>query len=112
MFLEVGLCVVEEVLKESPEEDGEGEEHEDAGHEPGGEGGLSVLPEQLPYQQWQTHKQDKQVQQRHRYLETQSPIAMTPDMEVWSRNRLGRQIWFLSSGRGHGRSLDSIIFSW
>jgi hypothetical protein len=63
-----------------------------------------VLPEQFPHQQWQTHQQDKQVQQRHQYLETQSPIATTPDMEVWSGNRLGRQIRFLYSGRGHGRS--------
>ena len=59
------LGIVEEVLEEPPEEDGEGEQHEDARHKPGGEGGFGVLSEQLPHQERETHKQDEQVEDGH-----------------------------------------------
>ena len=62
MFLHVGSRVVEQVLDQPPQEDGEGEQHEDAGHKPGREGGLSVFPEQLPHQQRQQDEEDDQVE--------------------------------------------------
>lgn len=69
VFLEVGLCVVEEVLDQPPEEDGEGEQHEDPRYKPGREGGLGVFPDQSPDEEREAHKQNEEVEHCHHYLQ-------------------------------------------
>ena len=52
------------MLDKAPEKDGECEQHEDAGHKPGREGGLGMFPDQSPDEEREADKQDQQVEHR------------------------------------------------
>lgn len=68
VFLKLWAGIVQEVLENSPEEYWESEQHEDASHKPGREGGVGVLPDQLPDEERETHEENKNIYHTHSHF--------------------------------------------
>ena len=68
------LCVVEEVLHESEQEDGEREENKYPGNEPHLELGLGILTIQTVNEQGQHDKEDQEIKYYHKRFTPRSPM--------------------------------------
>lgn len=75
MFLQVWFCIVEEVLHEPNQEDGEGEENEYPSHKPGLEVGLRMFSVEPVNEQGQHHKEDHEVEDYHEWFTPCSPLV-------------------------------------
>jgi hypothetical protein len=74
VFLQVWICVVEEMLHESSEEDGQGEENKYPGHKPCLKVAWCMSNVESVNEQGQHHKEDHQVEDYHERFAPSSPL--------------------------------------
>lgn len=73
MFLEVRLGVVENMLHKTIQKEGQGQQHEETGHEPGSSLGVAVLGAEVVGEEREGHHQESQVEGCHGWLAPAPP---------------------------------------